>query len=144
MVEEAEREELLASQSQHDEGDPTHKKKKKDESDDEEDLKAPKKKKSKTDEEGKKKKTSDLPTTLTGCENKLKKVEEQIMKAKLKIVEKNDLRSVALGTSKLNYLDPRITISWAKKYGVPLERVFQRTLRDKFAWAMDVDENYVF
>jgi DNA topoisomerase-1 len=30
--------------------------------------------------------------------------------------------------SRINYIDPRITVSWSKKYGVPLEKLFSKTL----------------
>ena len=32
-------------------------------------------------------------------------------------------KQIALGTSKLNYLDPRISIAWCKKFNVPVEKV---------------------
>lgn len=36
---------------------------------------------------------------------------------------KEDLKTVALGTSKINYLDPRITVAWCKRSEVPIEKV---------------------
>ena len=57
----------------------------------------------------------------------------------------NDLKTVALGTSKINYLDPRITVAWCKKFNVPWEKVFNKSLQDKFKWAWEVaDEKFVF
>ena len=54
-------------------------------------------------------------------------------------------KDIALGTSKLNYLDPRITVAWCRKHEVPLEKVYNRTQRDKFAWAIDMaDETFSF
>ena len=50
---------------------------------------------------------------------------------------KEENKAVALGTSKINYMDPRITISWCKRKEVPIEKIFPQTLRKKFAWAMD-------
>jgi DNA topoisomerase-1 len=38
---------------------------------------------------------------------------------------KEDLKTVALGTSKINYLDPRITVAWCKTHEVPIEKVSQ-------------------
>lgn len=52
-------------------------------------------------------------------------------------------KTTALGTSKINYIDPRITSSWCNKYGVPIEKMFSLTLRSKFNWAMDA-KNFVF
>jgi DNA topoisomerase-1 len=43
---------------------------------------------------------------------------------------KEDLKTVALGTSKINYLDPRITVAWCKTHEVPIEKVSQ--LKDLF------------
>ncbi len=47
-------------------------------------------------------------------------------------------KEIALSTSKLNYLDPRISVAWCKKYAVPLEKVYNKSQRDKFAWAIDM------
>ncbi|KAJ9562919.1 hypothetical protein OSB04_008079 [Centaurea solstitialis] len=55
---------------------------------------------------------------------------------------KEDLKTVALGTSKINYLDPRITVAWCKRREVPIEKVFNKSLLAKFAWAMDVDPSF--
>ena len=49
-----------------------------------------------------------------------------------------------MGTSKLNYMDPRITVSWCKKNEVPIEKVFSKTLRDEFNWAMAVPGEWEF
>jgi DNA topoisomerase-1 len=55
------------------------------------------------------------------------------------------LFQIALGTSKLNYLDPRISVAWCKKYDVPLEKVYNKTQREKFRWAIEMtDEDYIF
>lgn len=67
-------------------------------------------------------------------------------------------------TSRINYIDPRITCAWAKRYSVPLEKLFSKTLyvlsckdacardcllissrREKFPWAeAEADEDWVF
>lgn len=62
----------------------------------------------------------------------------------MKLRSKEDNKAIALGTSKINYMDPRITISWCKRLEVPIEKIFAKTLRNKFAWAMDTDPNYEF
>jgi DNA topoisomerase-1 len=49
-----------------------------------------------------------------------------------------------LGTSKINYIDPRISAAWCEKYDVPLDKIFTKTLRDKFKWAMTVDADWEF
>lgn len=42
----------------------------------------------------------------------------------LKIQTREANKSVALGTSRINYMDPRITISWCKTKDVPIEKIF--------------------
>lgn len=51
---------------------------------------------------------------------------------------------MALGTSKINYMDPRITISWCKRTETPIEKVFPKALLSKFAWAMDNEPQWNF
>ncbi len=41
------------------------------------------------------------------------------------------------GTSKINYMDPRITASWCKAVGLPIEKVFNQALIKKFPWASE-------
>ena len=54
-------------------------------------------------------------------------------------------KEIALGTSKLNYLDPRISVAWCKKWDVPIEKIYNKSQRQKFAWAIDMaDEDFVF
>jgi len=55
---------------------------------------------------------------------------------KIKKEEKDNLKEVATSTSKINYIDPRITIAWCTRVGVELKKVFSKTLREKFAWAV--------
>merc|ERR1712129_469708 len=76
--------------------------------------------------------------------NALKKKKEMLKKKELKKAMKEDNKEVALGTSKINYMDPRITVAWAKKMEVTIEKVFNRSLLDKFPWAMQSVTVYNF
>ncbi|XP_076827555.1 DNA topoisomerase I, mitochondrial isoform X2 [Brachyhypopomus gauderio] len=70
---------------------------------------------------------------------------EQLKKLQLQETDREENKVIALGTSKLNYLDPRITVAWCKKHNVPVEKIYNKTQRDKFAWAIDMtDENFLF
>ena len=65
---------------------------------------------------------------------------------------------MALGTSKMNYNDPRITASFCKSMSIPIEKVFTKTLRlqlfsffygikfkrEKFVWAMYAEPDWKF
>jgi DNA topoisomerase I len=68
----------------------------------------------------------------------------QLDKLIVTMESKEELKTVALGTSKINYLDPRITVAWCKRNDVPLERVFNKSLLGKFTWAMEVEPEFRF
>eukprot|EP00877_Chromochloris_zofingiensis_P012806 jgi/Chrzof1/777/Cz01g28140.t1 len=79
-----------------------------------------------------------------GMQKKIATKKQQIKKMELAIRVKEDLKTVALGTSKINYMDPRITVAWCKRNEVPIEKVFNKSLLSKFYWAMDVDWEFRF
>jgi DNA topoisomerase-1 len=75
---------------------------------------------------------------------RLAKREAALEKAGILARNREDLKTVALGTSKINYLDPRITVAWCKRAEVPLEKVFNKSLLSKFHWALDVEPEFAF
>ncbi|XP_022753083.1 DNA topoisomerase 1 beta-like isoform X3 [Durio zibethinus] len=77
-------------------------------------------------------------------EKKIAQTNAKIEKMERDMQTKEDLKTVALGTSKINYLDPRITVAWCKRHEVPIEKIFNKSLLAKFAWAMDVDPEFRF
>ena len=81
-------------------------------------------------------------------EDQVKKRIEQwtakITKMELDLKHKDDNKEVSLGTSKINYMDPRISVAWCKRNEVPIEKIFSKTLRDKFNWAMAVSPEWEF
>lgn len=70
--------------------------------------------------------------------------EAKIAKMEMDLKHKDDNKEVSLGTSKINYMDPRISVAWCKRNNVPIEKIFSKTLRDKFNWAMAVDPEWEF
>nr|CAD7262658.1 unnamed protein product [Timema shepardi] len=75
----------------------------------------------------------------------LDRIKEQLSKLELQATDKEENKEIALGTSKLNYLDPRISVAWCKKHDVPIEKIYNKTQRDKFRWAIDMaTAEYVF
>ena len=54
------------------------------------------------------------------------------------------MKNVSLGTSKINYIDPRITIAFMKKNNIEINKLFTSALQDKFTWALEVETNYIF
>ncbi|OBZ70772.1 DNA topoisomerase 1 [Grifola frondosa] len=77
-------------------------------------------------------------------EEGIDKLDEKIKTFKLQMEDREAGKEVALGTSKINYLDPRITAAWCKAHDVPIEKIFSKTLLVKFPWAMEVDTEWKF
>lgn len=42
----------------------------------------------------------------------VQRIEEQLMKLQVQATDREENKQIALGTSKLNYLDPRISVAW--------------------------------
>ncbi|KAK9404053.1 DNA topoisomerase 1 [Crotalus adamanteus] len=75
----------------------------------------------------------------------VQRVEEQLMKLEVQATDREENKLIALSTSKLNYLDPRISVAWCKKFGILIEKIYNKTQREKFAWAIDMaDEDFEF
>jgi len=85
---------------------------------------------------------------LEKCKKTLERLMEQLEKLEIQRTDRDENKTIALGTSKLNYLDPRISVSWCKKHEVPIEKVYNKTQREKFRWAIDMimntEEEYHF
>ncbi|KAJ3602627.1 hypothetical protein NHX12_030376 [Muraenolepis orangiensis] len=69
------------------------------------------------------------------------RIEEQLMNLEVQATDREENKQIALGTSKLNYLDPRISVAWCKKWEIPVEKIYNKTQREKFAWALDMAED---
>ncbi|KAI0428787.1 eukaryotic DNA topoisomerase I [Xylaria sp. FL1042] len=74
--------------------------------------------------------------TVEKFEANVKKIEERIRTIELQAADRDGNKEVALGTSKINYIDPRLTVVFANKFDVPIEKFFSKTLREKFHWAI--------
>ncbi|KAJ3340106.1 DNA topoisomerase 1 [Entophlyctis luteolus] len=77
-------------------------------------------------------------------EKKLVDLSKKIENAKLTMIDKDENKTTALGTSKINYIDPRISVAWAKKHDVDLDKIFNKSLREKFRWASFVEDDWEF
>ncbi|MCI4379098.1 hypothetical protein PGIGA_G00224030 [Pangasianodon gigas] len=75
----------------------------------------------------------------------VQRCEEQLLRMEVQATDREENKQIALGTSKLNYLDPRISVAWCKNMEVSLDKIYNKTQRDKFAWAIDMTEpDFVF
>lgn len=89
-----------------------------------------------------------LPDGRKGTEEQLRgriaSKRAQVERGERQLESREELSTVALGTSKINYMDPRITIAWCKRNDVPLEKVFNKSLISKFHWCADVEPDFSF
>lgn len=95
-------------------------------------------------------------------EANLEKLDQRIKTMQAQAQDKEENKEIALGTSKINYIDPRLTVVFSKKvspavtyapwtltnplqFGLKIEKLFSKTLREKFDWAIkSVDEDWEF
>ncbi|KAM8751444.1 DNA topoisomerase I, mitochondrial isoform 1-T1 [Acanthopagrus schlegelii] len=81
-----------------------------------------------------------LQTLVERKKAAVKRCEEQLLKMEVQATDREENKQIALGTSKLNYLDPRISVAWCKNMEVPVDKIYNKSQRDKFAWAIDMTE----
>lgn len=86
---------------------------------------------------GDKRSVPQLIKALQSCDN-------SIFNAKSSLVDRDENKETALGTSKTNYIDPRISFAWAAKYGVDVKKIFPKTLQEKFTWAKTTEPDWKF
>ncbi|KAJ5696132.1 hypothetical protein N7536_006544 [Penicillium majusculum] len=83
--------------------------------------------------------------TVEKLEGSIAKIDQRVETMSVQAQDKEDNKEVALGTSKINYIDPRLTVVFSKKYDVPIEKFFSKALREKFEWAIkSVEEDWEF
>ena len=75
---------------------------------------------------------------------KIDTIRKKLVALKSKLDVKKELKNISLGTSKANYIDPRITVAFMKTHNIPIEKVFSTALQNKFKWAFDVDKDFTF
>jgi DNA topoisomerase-1 len=76
----------------------------------------------------------------TKDKEKIKLIEAKIITLKMKKETKVKMKNVSLGTSKNNYIDPRIIFAFIKKYNIPEDKLFNKALISRFEWAKSKDE----
>ena len=89
------------------------------------------------------KKLTEKKKTLTDKDKK-KAIDNKITILKLKKETKKSTNNIALGTSKTNYIDPRIIFSFIKKYDIPIEKIMSKALIKRFEWASKVGNDFIF
>ena len=64
-------------------------------------------------------------------------LEKRVQAKKDQIDSKNKLNAIATSTSLTNYIDPRLVTAWCKAHDIPVDKVYTKTLYNKFKWAID-------
>ncbi|CAG8009240.1 unnamed protein product [Penicillium salamii] len=83
--------------------------------------------------------------TVEKLDAQTQKIDQRVETMSVQAQDKEDNKEVALGTSKINYIDPRLTVVFSKKFDVPIEKFFSKALREKFEWAIkSVEEDWEF
>ena len=85
----------------------------------------------------KKKKYSYDKKKVTSINNKIKIL-------KLKKETKIKMSGVSLGTSKDNYIDPRIIFAFMQKYDIPYDKLIRKSSQKRFDWAASIKKDYIF
>ena len=76
--------------------------------------------------------------SLIGCKWGIWKISNNIGRKKLVEAEETTINKHL----KQNYIDPRIVVSWCKKNEVPIEKIFNSTILEKFTWSMETSMNF--
>jgi len=83
-------------------------------------------------------------STIKNKTEKIEIIRKKIKKLRLKKDLKQEGKNLSLGTSKTNYIDPRVIVSFAKKFNIPLDKLFTKVLIEKFKWATEIDDTFRF
>ena len=75
---------------------------------------------------------------------KIAKMKTDLKKLRAKKEMMIELKNISLGTSKVNYIDPRITVAFLKRHDIPIDKIFPKTLQEKFRWAFEAEKDYKF
>jgi DNA topoisomerase-1 len=65
---------------------------------------------------------------------------KRVEKAKLDIELTKLTKEYNLGTSLKSYIDPTAYVKWARKVDFDLEKFYPKTLRNKFSWALGLED----
>ena len=82
--------------------------------------------------------------TKTKDKDKIKSIDARVTILKMKKETKEKMKNVSLGTSKNNYIDPRIIFSFMKRYNIAEDKLFNKALLSRFEWARNVKNEYIF
>lgn len=73
-------------------------------------------------------------------------IQQKIKNLKNKKSRQTESKSLSSGTSKINYIDPRITIAFLKTNNIidKIDKFFNKSHQTQFTWAFEADSDYKF
>lgn len=83
-----------------------------------------------------------FPASVDSLEKACTKLRETLAKRAADRRIKDDSKTVSLTTSKINYMDPRITVAWCKKHLVDVSKIFSSSLMKKFSWTQETPADF--
>ena len=93
--------------------------------------------KKKKQEEGKK---------VTALNKKIATQQKKMQDLKNRKKIQTESKTLSAGTSKINYIDPRITIAFLKRNDMmdEIDKFFNKSQQNQFEWAMEVQDDFLF
>lgn len=83
--------------------------------------------------------------SVAKIDKQIERLTERIATSSVQLKDREENSEVSLGTSKINYIDPRLSVAFCKRFDVPIEKIFTKALRQKFDWAIEsADEDWRF
>jgi len=82
----------------------------------------------------------------TSINKKIETIAKKIKLMKNKKMLQTEQQQLSAGTSKINYIDPRITVAFVKSMNL-MDRIngfFNESQQNQFKWAMEIDAEYKF
>lgn len=82
----------------------------------------------------------------TSINKRIIAIQQKIKNLKNKKSRQTESKSLSTGTSKINYIDPRITIAFLKTNNIfdNIDKFFNKSHQTQFTWALVVDSSYKF
>lgn len=96
----------------------------------------------KAQELGLEKNVKSFKETKKKKQERLTKAEENLKNKKFKRSFKEQTMDIAIGTSRTNYCSPKIAYSICKDLDIPIEKIYTKTLQEKFKWAENTSKDY--
>lgn len=93
-----------------------------------------------------KKKKQDTNKPVIALNKRITKWRAQLKTHKNKKSLQTESKTLSVGTSKINYIDPRITIAFLKKNNIMdgIDKFFTKTHQRNFEWAMEINDSWRF